>query len=79
MDAIKELVKIGIGAGVLAPWVAKPELEKGALIALPLGRRKLERRWGVSYLRGRRLPLAEETFVGLCDEVMRPLAAAPQV
>ena len=35
--------------------------------ALPLGRRKLQRRWGVLHWRGKRLNLAEETFVGLCE------------
>jgi LysR family transcriptional regulator, low CO2-responsive transcriptional regulator len=69
MEAIKELVKIGLGAGLLAPWIVKEELASGALVALPLGPRKLRRRWGVAHLKGRRLVLAEETFVGLCDSV----------
>lgn len=73
MDAIKELVKLGLGAGVLAPWVARHELETGALVSLPLGDRKLERRWGVAYWKGRRLALAEETFVGLCHTVAESL------
>ncbi|MEN9662345.1 MAG: hypothetical protein RL324_1294 [Verrucomicrobiota bacterium] len=79
MEAIKELVKIGLGAGVLAPWIARAELESGSLVALPLGPRKLRRRWGISYLKGRRLALGEETFVGLCESVtgvlMPPMAA----
>jgi LysR family transcriptional regulator, low CO2-responsive transcriptional regulator len=66
MEAIKELVKIGIGAGVLAPWIARNELESGSLVSLPLGPRKLSRCWGVAHLKGRRLALAEETFVALC-------------
>ena len=66
MEAIKELVKIGIGAGVLAPWIAREELASGSLVSLPLGPRKLTRRWGVAHLKGRRLALAEETFVTLC-------------
>jgi DNA-binding transcriptional LysR family regulator len=69
MEAIKELVKIGIGVGVLAPWIARTELESGSLVSLPLGQRKLRRRWGVTHLKGRRLALAEETFVGLCVSV----------
>ncbi len=69
MEAIKELVKIGLGAGVLAPWTAREELAKGALVEVPLGERPLRRRWGVSYLKGRKLPLAEETFAGLCEAV----------
>ncbi len=73
MEAIKELVKIGIGAGVLAPWIAREELEHGSLVSLPLGPRKLRRSWGVAHLKGRRLALAEETFVGLCQSVTESL------
>ena len=43
--------------------------ESTRFVALPLGRRKLRRRWGVAHLRGRRLSLGEETFVGLCQTV----------
>jgi LysR family transcriptional regulator, low CO2-responsive transcriptional regulator len=66
MDATKELVKLGLGASILAPWIARKELEEGSLVALPLGRRKLQRRWGILQWRGKRLNLAEETFIGLC-------------
>lgn len=66
MEAIKELVKIGLGAGVFAPWIARAELESGTLVSLPLGPCKLRRRWGVVHLKGRRLALAEETFIGMC-------------
>ena len=66
MEATKELVKLGLGISVLAPWIARQELEQRSLIALPLGRRKLQRRWGVLQWRGKRLTLAEETFIGLC-------------
>jgi LysR family transcriptional regulator, low CO2-responsive transcriptional regulator len=76
MEAIKELVKIGIGAGVLAPWIARTELENGSLVSLPLGLRKLRRRWGVAHLKGRRLALAEETFLGLCESATEALGLA---
>jgi DNA-binding transcriptional LysR family regulator len=79
MEAIKELVKIGLGVGVLAPWIVRHELESGALVAFPLGRRPLRRKWGVAHLRGRRPSLGEETFIGLCRSVTEdfgePLAA----
>jgi DNA-binding transcriptional LysR family regulator len=75
MEATKELVKLGLGVSVLAPWIARKELEEGSLVALPLGRRKLTRRWGVLHWHGKRLNLAEETFIGLCEaatELMKP-------
>lgn len=73
MEAIKELVKLGLGVSILAPWTARAEIEHGSLVALPLGRRKLKRRWGVLHWQGRRLSLAEETFVGLCESVTERL------
>jgi DNA-binding transcriptional LysR family regulator len=66
MEAIKELVKLNLGVGIVAPWVAQKELRDGSLVALPLGRRKARREWGILHWRARRLTLAEETFIGLC-------------
>jgi DNA-binding transcriptional LysR family regulator len=66
-------VKLGLGVSILAPWIAKKEIEEGSLVALPLGRKKLRRRWGVLHWRGRRLTLAEETFIGLCKSACEPL------
>jgi hypothetical protein len=67
MEATKELVKLGLGVSILAPWVAKKEIEAGSVTALPLGRRKLQRHWGILRWEGRSLNLAEETFLGLCE------------
>ena len=69
MEAIKELVKLGLGVSILAPWIAAKELAEGSLRALPLGRRRLERRWGILLRKGQRLTLAQETFIGLCKTV----------
>lgn len=73
MEATKELVKLGLGVCILAPWIAKQEIEKGSLVALPLGRKKLTRRWGILQWRGKRLNLAEETFIGLCESACAPM------
>jgi DNA-binding transcriptional LysR family regulator len=73
MEATKELVKLGLGVSILASWIAKKEIEEGSLVALPLGRRKLQRRWGILHWRGKRLNLAEETFIGLCESACAPL------
>lgn len=66
MEATKELVKLGLGISILAPWIANKELEEGSVRSLPLGRRKLERHWGILHAEEKRLSLGEETFIGLC-------------
>lgn len=73
IETIKELVKIGLGISVLATWIARPELKKGSLMAMPLGRRKLRREWGILSLRGRELTVVENAFVNLCGEATRSL------
>lgn len=73
MDAMKELAKVGMGAALLAPWVARKELEERSLVALPVGKKRLNRHWGIAHLRGRVLSLAEETFTGLCETVLASL------
>lgn len=73
MEATKELVKLGLGVSILAPWICEKEIEDGSLIALPLGRKKLSRRWGIIHWRGKRLNLAEETFIGLCESACTTL------
>lgn len=73
MEATKELVKLGLGVSILALWIAKKEIEEGSLVALPLGRRKLSRRWGILHWRGKHLNLAEETFIGLCESACTTL------
>ena len=73
MEAIKELVKLGLGISILAPWVARKELAEGSLRALPLGKRKLKRRWGILLRKGQKLTLAHETFIGLCKAVIENL------
>lgn len=72
VEAIKELVKFGLGVGILAPWTARREVHDGSIVLLPLGRRKLRRTWGLIHWRGRRLTLAEETFVTLCKTETAP-------
>ena len=67
MEATKELVKLGLGVSVLAPWIARKELDERSLVSLPLGRRKLQRNWGILHWRGKTLTLAEETFLRLCE------------
>ena len=73
MEAIKELVKIGIGVGVLAPWVARKEVQEESLYLVGVGQKSLTREWDVCHLKGRKRSLMEETFTGLCESVCKSL------
>ena len=75
MSAIKELVKLGLGITIMAPWTAREELCRKELVALPLGRRKLKRKWGVLHWKGRPFGWAEETFIQLCRSGAKQFAA----
>lgn len=75
MEAIKELVKLGLGIGIMAPWVVRSEIAEGSIVALPLGRRLLRRQWGVLAWRQRPLNLAEEKFVSFCRDATMSLVS----
>jgi DNA-binding transcriptional LysR family regulator len=69
MEAIKEFVKQGLGISVLAPWVVGKELKDKTLNVFPLGRRKLERQWGVLHWGDPNLPLVQTHFAEMCKRV----------
>lgn len=69
MEAIKELVKIGIGVGIVAPWIVQKEAIDESLFIVGLGQKRVKRNWAVCYLKGRKPTLMEETFIGLCESV----------
>src|SRR5688572_4464717 len=68
IGAIKELVKLGLGVSVTAEWVARPEVAQKSLALLPVPVGKLRRTWCVASLAGRKLTVAEQTFLGLCQD-----------
>lgn len=72
-EAIKELVKIGMGVGILPAWIARKELDANELVSLPLGPKKLYRRWGISYQKGRKLNPIEVAFVRLCEDIIETM------
>jgi DNA-binding transcriptional LysR family regulator len=65
-DAIKELVKSGIGISVLPQWAIQEELATGVLIAFPPGRRTLNQTWGIYRWKSRPVTRVENTFHVLC-------------
>jgi len=68
-EAIKELVKLGLGVGLSARWTARAEIDAGLLRTLPLPKGRIRRQWVVARLKSRPLNLAERTFLDLCAAV----------
>jgi DNA-binding transcriptional LysR family regulator len=77
-EATKELAKLGIGVAIASRWIARGEIAAGQLVALPLPKGKLRRRWVVSALKGRPFNLPERTFIGLCEEVGRRMITSTE-
>ena len=75
-EAIKELVKLGLGIALVAPWTVRAEIRSKELCALPLIKGRVRRQWVVMHLKNKPLSLAEQTFMGLCREVGSTFAAA---
>lgn len=65
-EAIKELVKLGLGVAVVAPWVVSAGIRNKEVVALPLVKGRVRRQWVVAHLKNRPNSLAEQTFIGLC-------------
>jgi DNA-binding transcriptional LysR family regulator len=78
MEAIKELVKLGLGVSVVAPWIAAPEIAARSLVWMKMPGPALKRHWVIACRAGRRLSIAEQTFLGLCRSAAANLALSTQ-
>lgn len=67
-EASKELIKVGMGVGILANWAVEDEVKNGDLVSLALGGKKLARTWGISVRKGRKLNKAERIFMKIAQE-----------
>jgi DNA-binding transcriptional LysR family regulator len=72
-DAVKHFVELDMGIGIMPRWIAAKEIAEGRLVALPLGKRPLKRRWGMLCARSHRLRFAENLLESICRSVMRDL------
>lgn len=66
MQAIREMAKLGIGVGVVAPWVSAREIEEGRLCRIPMPGEGVLREWGAFHSPRKTPSLVEEAFIGLC-------------
>jgi DNA-binding transcriptional LysR family regulator len=77
IEAIKELVKLGLGISVLARWVVQPQLNDGSLIWRVLPGPRLRRNWVIAMRDDDEPTLIERTFVELCRAASRHVTASP--
>jgi LysR family transcriptional regulator, low CO2-responsive transcriptional regulator len=73
MGAIKEMAKVGMGVGIVAPWTVTDEVESGELVAIPLGHVNQRRSWGMFCHESRHLSMVEEDFLRICRKVSKTL------
>ncbi len=68
-EAIKQLVALNIGTGIVPSWIAQKELERGSLVSFPFEGRAILRRWMILH----RSKVAENfpdfLFVGMTKAV----------
>ena len=71
-EAMIEMVKAGLGIAVMASWVVAPQLDSGALRALPLTERGLFRQWSAAHLKSKSTPAFLLDFVERLAQDPRP-------
>jgi DNA-binding transcriptional LysR family regulator len=75
LETIREMVKAGLGIGILPAWVIQDDLNLGNLKAFAAGRRMLSLGWGLHSRRNRTLDLIQSDFRALCAETAKELFA----
>lgn len=69
--AVLEFIRLDLGVGILPRWVAADAVRHGAVVELPLGRRRLKRVWSVIPRRDGDLTLPERLLVDLLRKIFR--------
>jgi len=77
MQGIREMAKLGIGVGILAPWVAAREIEEGSLHQLAMPGQGISREWKAYYSPKKQPSLVEEAFIGLCGMAFSMFSPRP--
>lgn len=70
-NAIKQLVALNMGTGIIPSWIAHKEIESGRLHAFKMPKRSLRRRWTISHHPNVPNNLNEFLFIGTCKAVIK--------
>lgn len=77
-EAILELVRAGLGVGMLATWAVAPYVRCGALAMSRIGKQGIHRPWSAAVLDRKERPEHMTQFVDLLAEVQWPATAGAQ-
>jgi LysR family transcriptional regulator, low CO2-responsive transcriptional regulator len=75
LETIKELLREGMGIGILPTWIVQEELNAGSCCAFPPGRRPLRQGWGLVRWNRRPIDSTESDFQKLCAAAARNFPA----
>jgi LysR family transcriptional regulator for metE and metH len=64
-ETIIEMVKAGLGIGVMARWAVTPQIESGSLVGVPLTAKGLHRHWNAAMIKHKAAPPYLLKFVEL--------------
>lgn len=67
-EAIIEMVKAGLGIGVMARWAVAPQIEAGSLVGVPLTAKGLHRQWHAAAIRHKATPPYLLKFIELLSK-----------
>jgi DNA-binding transcriptional LysR family regulator len=75
LEAVKQMVLVGVGVAVLPWWSVRREVQHGLLASVQLGNGGIQRSWGVVYPEQRIPAVRLRAFIRLCTAVLPPLMA----
>jgi DNA-binding transcriptional LysR family regulator len=70
LEALKDLVRMGVGVAVVPRWSALRELAAGALSAVSVASPRMTRRWGLCYLDGQHRSGIMLALTDVCVETL---------
>jgi DNA-binding transcriptional LysR family regulator len=70
LEALKDLVRLGVGVSVVPRWSALRELAAGALSAVSVASPRMLRLWGLCYVDGQQQSGAVRTLLTVCAETL---------
>ena len=68
LEAVTEMVRVGLGVAIVPRWAVRTEVERGEVLALPIGKSGLSRRWGLALLEANHRSDTLKGFARLCIE-----------